>query len=157
MEGRISVYPGDVKKIKTIFDPKSFDAAVFNPPYRKLNSGKINPNHQRAVARHEIGGTLDDFLTAARYLLKDWGRVYAIYPASRGVQLIARMRKHGMEPKKLRVVYSDSLSGAVFVLAEGVKGAGEEVEIMPPLFIYGTEGRYSDEVDAILDGAFPAG
>jgi len=156
MEDRVRVYPGDVKKIKAVFDPKSFDVAVFNPPYRKLNSGKINPNHQRAVARHEIGGTIHDFLAAARYLLKDYGRVYAIYPASRGVQLIAGMRKHGMEPKKLRIVYSNSLSGAAFVLAEGVKGAGEEVEIMPPLFIYGDDGRYSDEMDAILGGAFPA-
>ncbi len=149
---RISVHPGDVKRIKEIFDPKSFDVAVFNPPYRKLNSGKINPNHERAVARHEISGTIDDFLAAARYLLKDYGRVYVIYPASRGIQLIARMRKHGMEPKKLRMVYSDSLSGAVFVLAEGVKGAGEEVEIMPPLFIYGNDDRYSDEMDEILGG-----
>ncbi len=153
LRDRIRVYPGDVKGIRKIFDPKSFDAAVFNPPYRRLNSGKINPNHERAVARHEITGTIDDFLAAARYLLKDYGRTYVIYPASRGVQLIAGMRRHGMEPKKIRIVYSDSLSGAVFILAEGVKGAGEEVEIMPPLFIYGSDGRYSDEMDRMLGRA----
>ena len=149
---RIRVYPGNVKKIKEIFDPRSFDVAVFNPPYRRLNSGRINPDAERAVARHEIRGAIDDFLASASYLLKDSGRVYVIYPASRGVQLIARMRKNGMEPKKLRVVYSSSSSGAVFILAEGVKGAGEELEIMPPLFIYGNVGRYSDEMDEILSG-----
>ena len=154
---RIRVYPGDVKRIEEIFDPRSFDVAVFNPPYRRLNSGRINPNQERAVARHEIRGTIDDFLVSAGYLLKDSGRVYIIYPASRGVQLIARMRKNGMEPKKLRVVYSSNSSGAAFILAEGVKGAGEEVEIMPPLFIYGSDDRYSEEMDKILNGTFLTG
>jgi len=152
LEDRIRVYPGDVKKIRELFDSRSFDVAVFNPPYRRLNSGRINPDHERAVARHEIRGTIDDFLVSARYLLKNSGRVYAIYPATRGVQLIARMRENGIEPKRLRVVYSNSSSGAVFVLAEGVKGAGEEVEILPPLLIYGSDGRYSDEMDEIFRG-----
>jgi len=149
---RIRVYPGDVKKIKELFEPQSFDVAVFNPPYRRLNSGRINPDQERAVARHEIRGTIDDFLVSARYLLKDSGRVYVIYPASRGVQLIARMRKIGMEPKRLRIVYSSTVSGAAFILAEGVKGAGEELEIMPPLFIYGNDDRYSEEMDKIVGG-----
>ncbi len=149
---RIRVYLGDVKRIGKIFDPQSFDVAVFNPPYRRLNSGRINLNQEKAVARHEIRGTIDDFLVSARYLLKESGRVYVIYPASRGVHLITRMRKSGMEPKRLRVVYSSSSSGAAFILAEGVKGAGEEVEIMPPLFIYGNDDSYSDEMDEILGG-----
>ena len=153
LEDRIKVYPGDVKNIRNLFGPQSFNAAVFNPPYRRLNSGKINPDNERAVARHEIKGTVDDFLTSARYLLKDSGRVYVVYPAARSVQLIARMRGNDIEPKRLRIVHTNGTSGGVFVLAEGVKGAGEELEILPPLFIYGDDGRYSDEVDRILGGS----
>ena len=153
LEDRIKVYPGDVKKVRKLLGPQSFDAAVFNPPYRRLNSGRINPDSERAVARHELRGTIDDFLASSRYLLKDSGRVYVIYPAARGVQLIARMRGNGIEPKRLRVVHSDGASGGVFVLAEGAKGAGEELEILPPLFIYGDDGRYSDEVNEILGGS----
>jgi tRNA1Val (adenine37-N6)-methyltransferase len=150
LEDRVRVYPGDVKKVREMFDPRSFDVAVFNPPYRRLNSGRINPGSEKAVARHEIRGTIDDFLSSARYLLRDSGRVYVIYPAARGVQLIARMRGNGIEPKRLRVVHSNDTSEGVFVLVEGVKGAGEEVAIMPPLFIYRNDGRYSDEMEAIL-------
>jgi tRNA1Val (adenine37-N6)-methyltransferase len=153
LEDRIRIYPGDVKRIRELFGPQSFDAAVFNPPYRRLNSGRVNPDSERAVARHEISGTIDDFLASARYLLKDSGRVYVIYPAARSVQLIARMRGNGIEPKRLRVVHTNGTSGGVFVLAEGVKGAGEEAEILPPLFIYRDDGRYSDEVDDILGGS----
>ena len=153
MEDRIHVCPGDVKEIRRLFDPQSFDAAVFNPPYRRLNSGRINPDSERAVARHELKGTIDDFLSSARYLLRESGRVHVIYPAARGVQLIARMRGNGIEPKRLRVVHSDGMSGGVFVLAEGVKGAGEELEILPPLFIYRDDDRYSNEVERILAGS----
>ena len=85
---RITIYPGDVKKIRKLLEPQSFDVAVFNPPYRKLNSGRINPNGERAIARHEVKGTIDDFLSAARYLLKYAGRVYLVYPAARSLSLI---------------------------------------------------------------------
>lgn len=153
MEERITVHTGDVKKIRKLFEPQSFDVAVFNPPYRRLNSGRINPNGERAIARHEVKGTIDDFLASARYLLKDGGRASVIYPTVRGVQLIASMRGNGIEPKRLRIVHSNGTSGGVFILAEGVKGAGEEVQIMPPLFIYREDGRYSPEIENILDGS----
>ena len=150
---RIRVCAGDVKKIRELFTPQSFDAAVFNPPYRRLNSGKINPDNEKAIARHEIKGTLEDFLASARYLLKESGRAYAIYPAKRVVQIISRMRGNGIEPKRLRVVHSNSMSGGVFILVEGIKGSGEEAEILPPLFIYRDDGRYSDEVQDIFNGS----
>ncbi|MEA2014560.1 MAG: tRNA1(Val) (adenine(37)-N6)-methyltransferase [Thermodesulfobacteriota bacterium] len=153
LEDRISIYPGDVRKIEALFGPQSFDAVVFNPPYRKLNSGKINPDAEKAVARHEIRGSVDEFLVSAGYLLRDSGCVYVIYPAERVVHLINRMRGNNMEPKKLRIVYSSRSSGAVFVLAKGVKGAGEELKIMPPLFIYESDGRYSREMDEIVSGS----
>ncbi len=152
LEDRIRIFHGDVKKIKELLEPQSFDVAVFNPPYRRLNSGRINPDLEKAVARHEISGTIDDFLRSAKYLLKDFGRVYIIYPAARGVHLMARMRKNGIEPKRLRIVYSSTVSGAAFILAEGVKNAGEELEILQPLFIYGNDERYSKEMDEIVGG-----
>jgi len=70
------------------------------------------------------------------------------------VQMIARMRKNGIEPKRVRIVHSNGTSGGIFVLAEGVKGAGEETQIMPPLFIYRKDGRYAEEVEEILNGSF---
>ena len=42
------------------------------------------------------------------------------------------------------------------MLAEGVKGAGEEARILPPLFIYREDGCYAEEVEGILNGSFLA-
>ena len=143
LEDRVEFLPGDVKKIRTLMKPQSFDAVVFNPPYRKLLSGRINPDDRKAVARHEIRGALGDFLAAANYVLKAGGRVFLIYPATRMAELMCRMRADGLEPKRMRLVHSHGTSGGEFVLAEGVKGGGEELDVMPPLFIYGLDGEYT--------------
>jgi tRNA1Val (adenine37-N6)-methyltransferase len=146
LENRIEVRQGDIKTIKTLFGSRMFDAVVLNPPYRKLNSGRLNPDHQKSVARHEIHGSLADFLSAAEYILKAAGHFFTIYPASRIVELICRMRQMCIEPKRIRVVYSHDRSCGEFVLVEGIKGGKEEMKVLPPLFIYSEDGTYTADM-----------
>ena len=65
LDRSVEIFSGDARDIKNIFPTRSFDSVIFNPPYRKLNSGRINPYPEKAIARHEINGSLKDFLTAA--------------------------------------------------------------------------------------------
>ncbi|NPU86472.1 MAG: tRNA1(Val) (adenine(37)-N6)-methyltransferase [Syntrophaceae bacterium] len=149
---RIRVREGDVRRTVPILAASSFELVVFNPPYRKSRSGRVNPNREKALARHEIAGTLEDFLASAALLLKEGGRVYAIYPAARAATLITAMKTRGLEPKRLRMVHSRSDSEGEFVLVEGTLGGGEELEVMPPLFLYGEGERYSGEMQRLMDG-----
>lgn len=151
LEERVDILQSDVRGVRTSLAAESFDVAVFNPPYRKTGSGRTNPDEERALARHEIRGTAADFLAASAYLLKDGGRVYLIYPAKRMVEVLQRMRTLNLEPKKLKVVYSRASSGGDFVLVEGLKGGGEELKVLPPLYIYGEKGVYSGEVKGIFN------
>ncbi|MEA3470319.1 MAG: methyltransferase, partial [Thermodesulfobacteriota bacterium] len=150
LEHSVKIYKGDIRKISDLFDEKSFNLVFFNPPYRKLNSGRINPDRGKAIARHEIEGMVADFISAARYLLNEGGSVNVIYPATRSVELISWMRKMALEPKRIRMVHSNNGSKAEFILAEGIKGGGEELHIMPPLFIYNDDGAYSEEMEDIF-------
>ena len=150
LAGRIEVRRGDVRFPDTFCGPQSFSAAVFNPPYRRLRSGRTNPDPEKAVARHEIEGTVADFLTAAVYALRPEGRVYAIYPAVRMAELIARMRECRMEPKRLQLVHSRLDGEGEFVLVEGVKGGREGLNVAPPLFIHQDAGGYTPEMAEIL-------
>lgn len=152
LQGRVEILHGDVGRIETLISPGTFDAVVANPPYRKMKSGRINPDRQKAVARHEIRATVGDFIGAASCALKKSGRVSIIYPAVRMVELISRMRSARLEPKRMQIVHSHKGSAGEFVLVEGVKGGGEELEIMPPVFIYESRGVYSGEVAAMLSG-----
>ncbi len=156
---RIEIISGDARRVKIIFQAHAFDTAIFNPPYRKLNSGRINPLTEKAIARHEISGSLKDFLAAAKYLLKPSGTVFTIYPAKRLVELIALFRLSCVEPKRMRLIFSDNKSEAVFVLVEGKKSGREELKIKPPLFIYAQNKKYTGEMSHIFSelSHFPSG
>lgn len=154
--GRVSIVEGDVRAAGTLFPAASFDAAVANPPYRLLASGRINPDQEKKVARHEIKASLGDFLRAGDHLLKAGGKMALIYPARRMIDLLSAMRSGGLEPKRARMVHSYAGSGASLVLVEGVKGGRAELAIMPPLTVYSKAGEYTEEMSAILAGRLTA-
>jgi tRNA1Val (adenine37-N6)-methyltransferase len=144
--GKIDVIEGDIRFPESFCPPQSFPVAVFNPPYRSLHSGRINPNPEKAAARHEILGTADDFIAAAAYALCQEGHMYAIYPSTKMAYLLARMRSFRIEPKRVSLVYSRPGASASFVLVDGVKGGGEELDVLPPFYIYSKRGEYSRQI-----------
>lgn len=150
LAGIIEIGRGDVRRPESMCVPEAFDVAVFNPPYRRLMSGRVNTDSGKAIARHEIAGTVGDFLTAAAYALRHGGRSYVIYPAKRMVELISRMRACRMEPKRIRLVHSRPGGVGRFILAEGLKGGKEELTVLPPLFIYGESREYSADMTTIF-------
>jgi tRNA1Val (adenine37-N6)-methyltransferase len=154
----VEIRQGDVRHPETLCALRSFDAAVFNPPYRRLRSGRLNRDPEKNVARHEIAGTAADFLHAAVHALREGGRVYTIYPATRTVEMLVRMRVCRIEPKRLRVVHSRPEGVGKFALVEGVKGGGEELVVMPSLFIHEGRRGYTSEMLTIFRdlSAFPA-
>ncbi len=140
---RVIIDTGDARDIKKIYGSGFFDTIVFNPPYRKMDSGRINPLPEKAIARHEISGSLSHFLSAAKYALQPKGRVFTIYPATRLVEVISLFRKKDIEPKRMKLVYSDALSNAEFVLVEGRDSSREELKVEPPLYIYDEPKKYT--------------
>ena len=78
---KIVIREGDVRDIERLFPAHSFDVVVSNPPYRKAASGRINPVPEKALARHELMGTVKDFLQAAGYVLRLAGGGVFFFPA----------------------------------------------------------------------------
>jgi tRNA1Val (adenine37-N6)-methyltransferase len=103
------------------------DVVCSNPPYRRGRCGRLNPDEQRAVARHEIAITLPALLQASRRVLKTDGRFVTIYPAERAGELIGHMRSMHLEPKRLRPVHSKGQSDARWVLVEGAQADGTTI------------------------------
>lgn len=153
----VDIIRSDLRDIKTVLPGGGFDVVVFNPPYRRKGSGRISANDEKAHARHELSGALADFVGAADYLCRKSGRVFTIYPATRTVELIFRFRESGIEPKRVQMVHSTNRTEAEFVLLEAVKGGGEELEILAPLFVYesgeggsGGRGNYTPDMERIF-------
>ena len=133
---RITILHEDYRTLPRIFPAGSFHVVVSNPPYRKFRSGRVNPSQERAIARHEIYGTIDDLVSVAAYLLPPKGRFYLIFPASRTVDAIASLRRNMLEPKRIRFVHPYAGAGAKFILVESVKDSGVELKIMAPLILH---------------------
>jgi tRNA1Val (adenine37-N6)-methyltransferase len=133
---RIMILHEDYRTLPRIFPAGSFHVVVSNPPYRKFRSGRVNPSQERAIARHEIYGTIDDLVSVAAYLLPPKGRFYLIFPASRTVDAIAGLRRNMLEPKRIRFVHPYAGAGAKFILVESVKDSGVELKIMAPLILH---------------------
>ena len=118
-----------------------------NPPYRHAGSGRVSPQDERAMARHELAGDIVAFTLAASTLLKQGGRFAVVYLAERLPELFAAMESARLQPKRLRMAHSRAGDNARLALVEGRKGAKPGLGVEPPLFIYAGPGReYSDEV-----------
>ncbi|MFO7461378.1 MAG: methyltransferase [Desulfatiglandales bacterium] len=113
------------------------DVVVCNPPYRSARSGRINPDPQRAIARHEILVSLQDILSAAVRLLKPRGRIAMVYPAARLADLAVKLRAFALEPKKLRMLHPGPEEDAKLVFVEAMRGARGGLKILPPLLDQG--------------------
>ncbi len=152
LAGRVFIHAMDWKEVREVFAPQAFDLVVSNPPYRRALSGRINPDAQKATARHEITGTVQDMFAAAAYLLKHGGRCAVIYPASRLDDLMVAAVEAGLRPKRLILIHSHVEAPATLAHVECVKGAGQELRVAPPFFIYERPGRYTAAMQRLHQG-----
>jgi tRNA1Val (adenine37-N6)-methyltransferase len=136
LESKIAILHQDFRSLKKTFPPGTFDVVISNPPYRRRLSGRTNPLAEKAIARHEIKGTLDDLISIASYLLPAKGRCYLIYPATRAVDLFATLRGRNVEPKQARWVHPHADEGANLILVEALKTSGMELKTLPPLVLH---------------------
>ncbi len=135
LESLITILQKDFRELKSIFPSGSFDVVISNPPYWKNQTGRLNPSIEKAIARHELKGTLEDLISISSYLLKHKGRFYLIFTAQRIVDLLVALRKENVEPKRLQLVYPHPKEEAKFVLVEAIKSSGIELKMLPPLIL----------------------
>lgn len=134
-EETIEIIKGDIRDVKSLFDAESFDIVAGNPPYRKANDGRINPDREKAIARHEIEITLSQFIKAGRYLLKNMGSLNIIYHPYRLTELLSLMTENKIAPKRIQFVHPKIDSKAEMVMVEGIKNGRHELAVMKPLIM----------------------
>ena len=153
LQNKIEILNENIKNIISCqeIERESFDFVVTNPPYKKLETGKINENEYKYISRHEVTANLEDFLKVSKYLLKDKGSFYMVHRPDRLVDIIELMRKYKIEPKKIRFVLSSIDKEPTLVLIKGIKNANPFLKIEKPLIIYNSNGEYTDEIYKIYN------
>ncbi len=155
---RITIRPGDYRGIERLCPAAGFDIVVTNPPYYPLGQGKISPRAARAAARHEVTATLADVVRAARYALRDRGRLAMIHIPERLDEIFRTLRENGLVPRRARLVQPRADRPPNLALIEAVAGsAAGHLRWLPTLNIYGADGAYTPELLAIYGDVAAAG
>lgn len=139
----------NIINLKGRFETNSFDVVITNPPYKKKNSGIVNEKEKRLISRHEIFADLEDFISTAKYLLKNNGEFFMVHRPERLVDILYLMRKNNLEPKIIRFVCSNRNSEPKLVLIKAIKNAKPFLKIEKNLYVYDEKGNYTEEINKI--------
>ena len=146
LESRFEIINKNIKELDNIFEKNSFDFIVTNPPYKKLNTGKINEKDKKIISRHEVTATVTDFINISYKMLKDKGTLYMVHRPDRLVDIIYEMRHNKIEPKEIKLVYPYENKEPNLVLIKAIKNGGQFLKIDKPLYIYREDGKYTEEI-----------
>ena len=143
------ILQGDIREARAFLPAGAFDLVLSNPPYFAENRGRSAPEASRAAARDERFCTLDDLCAAAGYLCR-WGGSFAlVHRPERLSEIFCAMTRHGIEPKRLRLVQYQAGAAPNLVLIEGRRGGGPGLRVEAPLLLTGPDGADTEEVRRI--------
>ena len=78
LEEKITMINKNIKEIKG-----EYDFIFSNPPYKKINSGKLPENEAEQISKYEILLTLEELFYEIKRLLKNYGEFFVIVPDDR--------------------------------------------------------------------------
>lgn len=82
LSGEISPFCADFAGFATT-KRKKYDMVFVNPPYFAKESGHLSTDSEKALAKHEVAGSLADFFEISKNILRKGGKFIVIFPASR--------------------------------------------------------------------------
>ena len=150
MEQKITLIHGDFLKEAENLEPESFDHIVSNPPYRKIQTGRINPDAGKALARHELSLNLKSLLDKSAPLLKTGGQISLAYPPERMSEVLRELECRSLHPNLARFVHGNFQTAAKIFLVSALKGKKSDFSVAPPLAVYNKDGTYSKEAESLL-------
>jgi len=145
----------DVSDFVTTEPSGSYDLVVSNPPFQPVGASRPSSHPQRAVARQEILLTPASLFAAASRLLRTGGRLGLVHRPWRWPELRPELERHGLHPSRIRPVVPRDGEGSNLILVEAVKGVRNGSEELAPLVLFGEQGVYTEEAEALLKHGIP--
>ena len=145
--GRIEIVRADLRA----YDPgRTFDLIFSNPPYIRKSSGFLSASAEKSAAKHELHGGIGEILGKTAEWLAPEGRACFVYPEKRRPDFLAAAGESGLAVRRLRFVHPRAGQPPNLFLIE--LGRAAQSEIMLPLILFGPDGKYTPEADAVFAG-----
>lgn len=145
---RLEVLHTDLCELKLLPEGKMADLVTCNPPYKAPDTGLVSASESSRVARHETLCSLDDICACAARLLRFGGRFSLCQLPERLVDVLETMRRHKIEPKRIRFVQKEADTAPWLFLVEGKRGAKPFLQVEQPLVLH-RNGDISMEMQVI--------
>lgn len=149
LDDKISIITGDVKCIKDLVRAGEFDKAICNPPYFSADDG-FGTEGVKATARKQGENTIDHFVKAGAYALKNGGDFFVVYKADRLVEVVTALHENGLEPKHITYIYPKLSKGVDTVIISAKKGGKTGLQ-SSTLILMDEEGKYLDKVKELYN------
>ena len=130
---------------------RRYDLVFSNPPFRAVGRGRLNPEPEKARARHELLVTLNDVVACAARTLKPGGAAAFVLLPEREAELekTAARNRFGIVHKCRVKPFADRPANILLtLLMPGAHKQAAETELV----IYETMGEYARQARAIIDG-----
>lgn len=151
LEKWISIVNCNVKDAAEYIGKQTQDVVVSNPPYMAEGNGLECEIEEKAIARHELLGNLEDFIACAADLLKEKGDFYMIHRPHRLVDVLTLCREYRLEPKWMRFIQPSAEKKPNLFLVHCIKYGKPELKFLDPLCVYDEKGDYTAEILEIYE------
>jgi tRNA1(Val) A37 N6-methylase TrmN6 len=131
--------------------PDSVDVVLMNPPFNDSRRHRSSPDKSREVAHVADAATLQNWLQAARRILKSGGVLTLIWRADGFGEVVAALDR-GFGSLAILPVHGDPATPAIRVLIRAVKAGRAPTRIYPGLMLNDEPGVPNKRVQEILAG-----
>ena len=147
LENQIEIINDDICKLYKKMDNEIFDVITCNPPFFKVTENvKLSDSSYKQIARHELFLDVEKICNISKKLLKNNGALYLVHRPDRLSEIILCLKKHGLEPKRIKFVYPKKDQEANIVLIEAVKMGKTGLKIDYPIITHNSDGTYTNEI-----------
>jgi tRNA1(Val) A37 N6-methylase TrmN6 len=131
--------------------PDSVDAVLMNPPFNDSTRHRVSPDKARELAHVATSATLENWVHAARRVLKSGGTLTLIWRADGLTEVLAALSR-GFGSLAILPVHGDARTPAIRVVVRATKGGRAPAQIHPALMLNDEQGVPNQRVQEVLAG-----
>jgi len=145
LETRVRLQHGDLRELTA---EVPFDLITASPPYFAARDGLVSSDSQRAAARFELHGGVDDYCAAAARALAPEGRFIFCFPTPQSARAVAACEQAGLHILATRDVVPRSTLPPLFTLFACARHAEGPKLLEPPLEVRDEHGLRTQAMEA---------
>ena len=149
LSNRVTLFHGDLRQIGPTLMPKTFDLITGTPPYLPLGTALPSPDSQRTAARIELRGGVEDYLTTAKLLLAEKGKVVICADARKPERVLSTAEKIGLSATLRRDIVPRQGANPLFTVWTLCHQTGEQSHQTTVHVARDEQGQRTNEANAI--------